>query len=45
MTEALKLVKKKLVNVIAELAKFAEKYKDLPTLALPFQPGAADNRR
>ncbi len=39
MTEALKLVKKKLVNVIAELAKFAEKYKDLPTLALThFQP-------
>ena len=39
MTEALKLVKKKLVNVIAELAKFAEKYKDLPTLAFThFQP-------
>ena len=39
MTEALKLVKKKLVNVIAELAKFAEKYKDLPTLAYThFQP-------
>ena len=36
MTEALKLVKKKLVNVIAELA---EKYKDLPTLAFThFQP-------
>ena len=39
MTESLKLVKKKLVNVIAELAKFAEKYKDLPTLAFThFQP-------
>ena len=39
MTEALKLVKKKLVNVIAELAKFAEKYKDLPTLEFThFQP-------
>ena len=39
MTEALKLVKKKLVNVIAELAKFAEKYKDLPTLVFThFQP-------
>ena len=39
MTEALKLVKEKLVNVIAELAKFAEKYKDLPTLAFThFQP-------
>ena len=39
MTEALKLVKKKLVNVIAEMAKFAEKYKDLPTLAFThFQP-------
>ena len=39
MTEALKLVQKKLVNVIAELAKFAEKYKDQPTLAFThFQP-------
>ena len=39
MTEALKLVKKKLVNVIAELAKFASDYKDLPTLAFThFQP-------
>lgn len=32
MTEALKLVKKKLVNVIQLLAKFAEEYKGLPTL-------------
>ena len=39
MTEALKLVKNKLVNVIAELSKFAMKYKDLPTLAFThFQP-------
>ncbi|MGN0131646.1 MAG: adenylosuccinate lyase [Lachnospiraceae bacterium] len=39
MTEALKLVKKKLVNVIAELAKFADQYKDQPTLAFThFQP-------
>ncbi|MCD8362994.1 MAG: adenylosuccinate lyase [Lachnospiraceae bacterium] len=39
MTEALKLVKKKLVNVIAELAKFADEYKELPTLAFThFQP-------
>ncbi len=39
MTEALKLVKKKLVNVIAELADFAEKYKSQPTLAFThFQP-------
>ena len=39
MTEALKLVKTKLVNVIAELAKFAEQYKELPTLAFThFQP-------
>ena len=39
MNEALKLVKKKLVNVIAELAKFAEEYKAQPTLAFThFQP-------
>ena len=39
MTEALKLVKKKLVNVIAELAKFANNYKNQPTLAFThFQP-------
>jgi adenylosuccinate lyase len=39
MTEALKLVKKKLVNVIAALAAFAEKYKAQPTLAFThFQP-------
>ena len=39
MTQALKLVKKKLVNVIAKLAEFAEEYKALPTLAFThFQP-------
>ena len=39
MTEALKLVRKKLVNVMAELASFAEKDKDQPTLAFThFQP-------
>ena len=39
MTEALKLVRKKLVNVIAELSKFAAQYKDQPTLAFThFQP-------
>ena len=39
MTEALKLVKKKLVNVLAELAKFADEYKNQPTLAFThFQP-------
>ena len=39
MSEALKLVKKKLVNVIAELAKFAEEQKAQPTLAFThFQP-------
>ncbi|WWR17119.1 adenylosuccinate lyase [Lachnospiraceae bacterium JLR.KK008] len=39
MAQALKLVKKKLVNVIAELARFADQYKDLPTLAFThFQP-------
>ena len=39
MAEALELVKKKLVNVIAELAAFAQRYKSLPTLAYThFQP-------
>ena len=39
MTEALKLVRKKLINVISELSKFAMNYKDLPTLAFThFQP-------
>ena len=39
MREALQLVKKKLVNVIAELAKFADQWKAQPTLAFThFQP-------
>lgn len=39
MTKALRLVKKKLVNVIAKLAAFADKYKGQPTLAFThFQP-------
>ncbi len=39
MTEALKLVKKKLINIINELSKFAMEYKGLPTLAFThFQP-------
>ncbi len=39
MTEALKLVKKKLLNVLERLAGFAREYKDLPTLAFThFQP-------
>ena len=39
MREALLLVRKKLINVIAELSKFAEEYKALPTLAFThFQP-------
>ena len=39
MTEGLKLVKKKLINVMKELADFAEEYKAQPTLAFThFQP-------
>ena len=39
MRDALDLVHRKLVNVIAKLAQFAEEYKDLPTLAFThFQP-------
>lgn len=39
MTEGLKLVKKKLVNVLGALAKFAEEQKSQPTLAFThFQP-------
>ncbi len=39
MTEAMKIVRKKLVNVIRILSHFAEEHKDLPTLAFThFQP-------
>src|SRR5574344_2669794 len=39
MTEALKLVKKKVINVLNELGRFADKYKSQPTLAFThFQP-------
>lgn len=39
MAEALDIVKRKLVNVLSELAKFADEYKNQPTLAFThFQP-------
>ncbi len=39
MTEGLKLVRKKLINVLAKLSEFADRYKELPTLAFThFQP-------
>lgn len=39
MTEALQLIRKKLINVIANLADFCDKYKALPTLGFThFQP-------
>lgn len=39
MREALYVVRKKLLNVINELAKFADQYKDMPTLGFThFQP-------
>jgi len=39
MTEAMKLIRKKLISVIASLSDFADKYKDLPTLGFThFQP-------
>jgi len=39
MTEGLKLVRAKIINVLSALSVFAEKYKDLPTLAYThFQP-------
>src|SRR5699024_9754308 len=48
MTEALKLVRKKLLNVIAELAKFADATQNLPTQASthcqPAQPTTVGKR-
>lgn len=48
MTEALKLVRKKLVNLINGLAKFADEYKDMPCLAYthyqPAQPTTVGKR-
>lgn len=39
MTEALKLVRRKVINVISNLADFCDKYKSLPTLGFThFQP-------
>ena len=39
MREGLQLIRKKLINVIAALAKFADEYKSMPTLAFThFQP-------
>ena len=39
MTEAMKLVRKKLLNVMSKLSDFAMEYKDVPTLAFThFQP-------
>lgn len=39
MTQAMELIEKRLVNVIAALAKFADEYKSMPTLAYThFQP-------
>ena len=45
MNEALKLVRKKLINVIAELRNFADTYKNQPTLAFThFQPTTVGKR-
>ena len=48
MTKALELVKKKLVNVMKELADFADRYKAQPTLAFthsqPAQPTSVGKR-
>ncbi len=39
MRDALRLIRKKIINVIDKLAEFADKYKELPTLAFThFQP-------
>lgn len=39
MTEGLKLIRRKIINVLSALSEFADKYKNLPTLAYThFQP-------
>ena len=45
MTQALKLIKKKLVNVLKELSEFARKYKSLPTLAFTHSTSTANYSR
>lgn len=46
MREALYIVRKKLINVIAELKDFAMKYRNMPTLAFThFQPAQPTNCR
>lgn len=46
MREGLQLVRKKVIGVLANLAKFADEYKTMPCLAYTHcQPGAADHRR
>ena len=46
MTEALQLIRKKLLNVLSELSGFAWKYKDLAYPGFyPFPAGPADYRR
>lgn len=48
MTEGLRLVRKKLVNLINKLSRFAEEYKDMPCLAFthyqPAQPTTVGKR-
>ena len=46
MREALQLVRKKIIDVLANLAKFADEYKAMPCLAYTHLPArAADHRR
>ncbi len=48
MRDALKIVRKKIINVLANLAKFADEYKDMPCLAYthlqPAQPTTVGKR-
>ena len=46
MREGLQLVRKKVIGVLANLAKFADEYKTMPCLAYtPLPARAADHRR